>query len=189
MDAITVAREAAHCAGALLLHHFRQPQGTHRKGLRDLVTQMDLDAENLIVGKIRQAFPKHEFLGEEGHTARQDADYVWIIDPLDGTRNYAQGIPFFCISIALNARGRTVLGVVYDPVHGETFAAESGSGAYMNDQKIRWAQKTCLEEAVIYAGFPPVQDPSDTGVALPIVSRLYPAVAAIRNLVLSQSRL
>ena len=182
MDAITVAQEAAHRAGDLLLRQFRQPQAIRKKGLKDLVTQADLDAENLIVGTIRQAFPEHEFLGEEGHTAREGADHVWVIDPLDGTRNYAQGIPFFCVSIALTVKGKTVLGVIFDPLHGETFAAESGSGAYVNGQGIAFAKKVRLEEAVVYAGFPPAQSHSDPGIASHILARLYPTVAVMRNM-------
>jgi len=158
MEAIAVAIEAAHKAGEIILRHFRQPQEIRTKGPQDIVTQVDLDAEDIIVRTIRRAFPGHEFLGEEGHTADRDAEHLWVIDPLDGTRNYAAGIPFFCVSIALSVQGRAVLGVIYDPLHGETFSAETG------------------------AGFLPAQNAENPGLSLPMLMRLRPAIAAMRNM-------
>ena len=151
MEAIAVAIEAAHKAGEIILRHFRQPQEIRTKGPQDIVTQVDLDAEDIIVRTIRRAFPGHEFLGEEGHTADRDAEHLWVIDPLDGTRNYAAGIPFFCVSIALSVEGTAVLGVIYDPLRGETFSAETGQGA-------------------------------NPGLSLPMLMRLRPAIAAMRNM-------
>ncbi len=180
MDALAVAIEAAHKAGQLILQHFGQPQEIHLKGPADVVTQVDRDAEDIIVRVIQQTFPDHVFLGEEGHTASQSADHVWIIDPLDGTRNYAMGIPLFCTSIALTAKGQTVLGVVHDPLHGETFYAEAGKGAYLNGKKVHHTKKTNMEQAILSAGFLPVPRAKDPSVAVLMLLRLRPMIEAIR---------
>lgn len=182
MDAIAVAIEAAHAAGELALRHFRQPQPVHLKTPTEVVTQVDRDSEDLIVHTVRQAFPDHEFLGEEGHTARKGADCVWVIDPLDGTRNYTLGIPFFCVSIALTVRGKTVLGVIYDPERRETFSAEAGKGAYLNGAKVHFIRKTSMEQAIVYVGFVPAQSADNPGLALPMLERLRPSIAAVRNM-------
>ena len=181
MDAISVATEAAHKAGDLILRHFRQPLEIHMKGPADVVTQVDHDAEDMIVRTIRAAFPEHGFLGEEGHAALPGADYVWVIDPLDGTRNYATGVPFFCTSIALTLRGRAVVGVIHDPLHGETFSAETGKGAYLNGARVSFARKARLEQAILYVGFLPAHNPRDAGLAVPMLVRLRPQVEAVRN--------
>ena len=182
MEAIAVAIEAAYKAGEIILRHFRQPQEIRTKGPQDIVTQVDLDAEDIIVRTIRRAFPGHEFLGEEGHTADRDAEHLWVIDPLDGTRNYAAGIPFFCVSIALSVEGTAVLGVIYDPLRGETFSAETGQGAYLNGQKVHFVRKAGLEQAIVYAGFLPAQNAENPGLSLPMLMRLRPAIAAMRNM-------
>lgn len=182
MDAITVAIEAAHKAGELILQHFRQPQEIRMKGPADIVTQVDHDAEDIIVRTIRQAFPDHQFLAEEGHSASCDADYLWVIDPLDGTRNYTAGIPFFCTSIALTVERRTVLGVIYDPLREETFSAEAGKGTYLNGAKVDYVKKTSMEQAIAYVGFLPARHADDAGLALPMFTRLRPAVLAIRKM-------
>ena len=182
MDAISVAIEAAYKAGELILRNFRQPQEVYMKAPTEVVTQVDRDAEDIIVRTIRQAFPNHEFLGEEGHTASQEADHVWVIDPLDGTRNYTLGIPFFCTSIALSVRGQPVLGVIHDPNHGETFSAQAGEGAYLNGTQVHCQPRPSLEQAIAYAGFVPAQSPDNPELALPMVIRLRPHIAAVRNL-------
>jgi myo-inositol-1(or 4)-monophosphatase len=180
MEAITVAIEAAHKAGEVILRHFRLPQEVHLKGPADLTTQVDQEAEEVIVHTIREALPDHEFLGEEGHTACYNAENLWVIDPLDGTRNYSLGIPWFCVSIALAVKGRAVLGVVYDPVRGETFYAEAGKGAYLNGKEMHCAQKTDMERAVAAVGFLPARHEENPGLALPMLIRLYPMIEATR---------
>lgn len=182
MDAMPVATQAAHRAGELILHHFRRPHRVHSKGPQDVVTQVDLDAEDIIVGTLSEAFPDHGFLGEEGHTAAQDQEYLWVIDPLDGTRNYTAGIPFFCVSIALAINGKATLGVIYDPVRGETFAARAGQGMYLNGESIRLAPKNSLEQAIVYVGFLPAANPDNPELSLPMFLRLRHSVAAMRNM-------
>lgn len=182
MDAIAVAVEAAHKAGELILRHFRQPQEIHMKTPTEVVTQVDRDAEDIIVRTIRRTFPDHEFLGEEGHTASQGADYLWVIDPLDGTRNYTLGIPFFCVSIALTVKGQTMLGVIYDPERGETFSAEAGKGTHLNGAKVHFTRKASMEQAIAYVGFLPAEKPDNPRLGLPMLMRLWPSIAAVRNM-------
>lgn len=180
MQPIAVAIDAAHKAGEIISRYFRQPQEIHLKGPSDPTTQADQEAEEVIVHTIRQFFPHHEFLGEEGHAACHDAENLWVIDPLDGTRNYALGIPWFCISIALAVRGRAVLGVVYDPMRAETFYAEAGKGAYLNGKEIHCAQKTEMERAVAAMGLLPARHKDNPGLAVPMLIRLHPMVEAVR---------
>jgi len=180
MDTITMAMEAARQAGELALHRFRLPQEIRRKGPADPVTQADQEAEELIVSTIRHVFPDHEFLGEEGHRAPADAKHLWVVDPIDGTRNYAHGVPFFCTSIALAERGRIVLGVIHDPIHKETFHAEAGKGAYLNGQPIHVSRKTELEDAILAMSLVPARQVGNARVALPMLVRLQPMVESVR---------
>jgi myo-inositol-1(or 4)-monophosphatase len=180
MDPITVAIEAAHRAGDLALRQFHQPQEVRRKGPADPVTATDVAAEELIVRTIRQAFPDHEFLGEEGHRAPADAENLWVVDPIDGTRNYAHGVSFFCTSIALARYGQPVLGVIYDPILKETFHAEAGRGAYLNGQPIHVSRKTELEDAILSLSLVPARQVSNAHVALPMLVRLQPMVESVR---------
>jgi myo-inositol-1(or 4)-monophosphatase len=182
MQAIDLAIQAAHEAGALIRAGFRQPQQIRMKTPTEIVTQVDQEAEQIIVRTIQQAFPDHDFLGEEGHVPRQNAEHVWVIDPLDGTRSYALGIPFFCVSIALTVRGRVELGVIYDPLGEETFHARLGGGTHLNGVRVRPAQQTCLDEAVVYVGIAPARSRNNPELAMPVLERLGPSIAAIRNL-------
>jgi myo-inositol-1(or 4)-monophosphatase len=182
MDAMVVATQAAHRAGEFILGSFHRPHQVRNKGPQDVVTQVDLDAEEIIVGTLSEAFPDHGFLGEEGHTAAQDQAYLWVIDPLDGTRNYTVGIPFFCVSIALTINGKATLGVIYDPVRGETFTARAGQGTYLNGESIRLTPKASLEQAIVYVGFLPAANPDNPELSLPMFLQLRPSVAAMRNM-------
>jgi myo-inositol-1(or 4)-monophosphatase len=182
MQAIDVAIEAAHRAGSLIRDRFGQPQQTEMKNATEIVTQVDRDAEQIIVRAIQEAFPEHDFWGEEGHVPRRDAEHVWVIDPLDGTRNYTLGIPVFCVSIALAVRGRAVLGVIYDPLRDETFSAEQGGGTYLNHVRVRPSQRQHLDEAVVCVGMVPAQSPDNPELALPMLIGLRHAIAAMRNL-------
>jgi myo-inositol-1(or 4)-monophosphatase len=146
------------------------------------VTQADLEAEEIIVHQIRNAFPEDQFLGEEAHAAPTDASRVWVIDPVDGTRNYAVGIPFFCTAIALSIQGKVVLGVIHDPVHGETFSALAGQGACLNGKRVHLTPKTDLQEAILYVGFLPAGNPKNPGLALPMFNHLRPRILAMRNM-------
>ncbi|WP_371381499.1 inositol monophosphatase family protein [Sporomusa aerivorans] len=120
----------------------------------DLVTEVDKQSEQKIIAFIKQYYPEHGILAEESGQAASDSDYLWTIDPLDGTTNYAQGLPVFSISIALSYRGETVLGVVYAPVLNEFYYAIKGQGAYLNDKPIQVSAKNQLIDSVLATGFP-----------------------------------
>jgi len=120
----------------------------------DLVTEIDRKSEEIIIKFIQERYPSHAILAEESGRHSGDSDYLWIIDPLDGTTNYAQGLPIFCVSIALQYREETVLGVVYCPVVGQLFTAIRGQGAYLNSQRLQVSAKQELIESVLATGFP-----------------------------------
>lgn len=121
---------------------------------RNLVTEIDKKAEQLIIEKIKKRYPHHDFLGEESGSHKATSEYKWIIDPLDGTTNYTHGLGIFCTSIGLEHQGETVLGVIYDPSADELFTAEKDKGAYLNNRRIRVSQTKRLMESLIVTGFP-----------------------------------
>jgi myo-inositol-1(or 4)-monophosphatase len=126
---------------------------TH-KGIINLVTDVDLASEQLIREAIATHYPRHQILAEEGGLAETSSDYRWIVDPLDGTTNFAHGFPIFAVSIALEYRGEMILGVVYDPTRDEMFAAERGAGAALNNRPIRVSTTTELSTSLLCTGFP-----------------------------------
>jgi myo-inositol-1(or 4)-monophosphatase len=145
-----IAREA----GALLMEYFRQRVKIEYKGEADLVTVADRKSEALIRERIRQQWPEHDILGEEGGLRDNGSEYRWYVDPLDGTTNFAHGFPVFCVSLALEHQGKRIAGVIYDPTRDELFAAELGNGAYLNQQRIHVSATTRLEECLVATGFP-----------------------------------
>lgn len=150
---IQTAREA----GGVLIDRLGRAR-ISTKGDIDLVTEADLAAEKLIIERIRSHYPRHAILAEEsGASVELDAgksDWKWIIDPLDGTTNYAHGYPCFCVSIAVERAGQIELGVVYDPTRDELFAAERGQGATLNERPIRVSTIADLNSAMLCTGFP-----------------------------------
>ena len=120
----------------------------------DIVTEIDRRSEEFIVGFLRKEYPAHAILAEESGESGQESEYRWVIDPLDGTTNYAQGLPIFAVSIALEHRGEAILGVVYEPVTDEMFASIRGQGAYCNGQRLQVGRKTELIQCVLATGFP-----------------------------------
>jgi myo-inositol-1(or 4)-monophosphatase len=151
--AIDVAREA----GGVLVQRLGAAKVTN-KGDIDLVTEADLASEKLIIERISSYHPQHAILAEEsGESALVDgkrSEWKWVIDPLDGTTNYAHGYPCFCVSIALEHNGVIEIGVVYDPVRDEMFAAERGNGATLNGRRIRVSEIEELKNAMLVTGFP-----------------------------------
>jgi myo-inositol-1(or 4)-monophosphatase len=136
-----------------LLTHFRSNLKVSKKRRIDLVTEMDLKVEKTIVNQIHLRFPGHEILAEEQGSQGKDGPYKWIIDPLDGTTNYAHGYRFFSVSIAVETKGELVLGVVYDPVTEELFSARRGQGATLNDQPIKISSANQLIDSLLATGF------------------------------------
>jgi len=154
---LNFAIDAARDAGVLLMQRLGVAK-VHNKGDIDLVTEADLASEKLIIERIRSYYPQHAILAEESGEAEtsggKSSEWKWIIDPLDGTTNYAHSYPCFCVSIALEHAGVLEVGVVYDPVRDEMFAAERGNGATLNDRKITVSSIEELKDAMVCTGFP-----------------------------------
>ena len=153
---LNFAMETARAAGQILLEKYGRVS-IKKKGDIDLVTDADLASEALIIERIKSYYPKHSILAEESGAAvviGGDDSWKWIIDPLDGTTNFAHGYPCFCVTIALEHNGEIVLGVTFDPTRNEMFAAERGEGASLNNKPIRVSQTEELSESLIVTGFP-----------------------------------
>jgi len=150
------AIETVRDAGQILLEKFGRKIKISKKGDIDLVTEADLASEALIIERIRSYYPKHSILAEEsGNAVVIGGDsWKWIIDPLDGTTNYAHGYPCFCVTIALEHEGEIVLGVTFDPTRNELFAAEKSRGATLNGKPIRISETGSIADSLIVTGFP-----------------------------------
>lgn len=151
------AIELARDAGQLLLEKFDRGIAVHKKGDINLVTAADLASEALIIERIKSYYPKHSILAEESGNAvviGGENTWKWIIDPLDGTTNFAHGYPCFCVTIALEHEGEIVIGVTFDPTRNELFAAERGRGASLNNKPMRVSATEQLGDALIVTGFP-----------------------------------
>jgi myo-inositol-1(or 4)-monophosphatase len=151
-----VAIDAAHAGGKVLRARFRTEVASRMevKGLHDYVTSVDREAESVILDFLRARFPDHALMSEEGSPDAERAAYRWIVDPLDGTTNFAHGLSPFSVSIALEDGDGLLAGAVYDPMHEETFHAHRGGGARLNDQPIRCSDPGEPDRALIATGFP-----------------------------------
>lgn len=148
------AIDAARIAGKILLDHARAGVRIEHKDEVNLVTEADRRSEQAIVETIRQRYPNHRILAEErGLEARGESPYQWVIDPLDGTTNFAHGFPLYCVSIGLEYQGQIILGVVLDPTRQELFTAELGHGATLNGQPIAVSKTSRLDAALVVTGF------------------------------------
>ena len=141
-------------AGALLKDKFSQAHQIHYKGDINIVTEADKMSEDLIMESIRRRFPDHGILSEESPAVAGTGKFRWIIDPLDGTTNYAHGYPVFCVSIALEIEDKIVLGVIYDPMRDDMFVAARGEGAFLNEKKIAVSSVQDLSRSLLATGFP-----------------------------------
>ncbi len=150
-----IAARAAREAGKLLLRYFNRMENipVEEKQANDFVTEVDRASEQIIIGAIRKAYPDHAILAEESGDHAGN-DYLWIIDPLDGTTNYLHGFPQFSISIAVQHRDELVAAVVHDPLRDETFTAHKGGGAYLNERRIRVSNRKDLHGALLGTGIP-----------------------------------
>jgi myo-inositol-1(or 4)-monophosphatase len=150
-----VAIEAARAAGRTLRDALSQTRRISYKGpVTNLVTEMDGRAEAIVVDALTAAFPDDGILAEEGSARRGRSGRRWIIDPLDGTTNYAHGLPIFSVGIGLEAAGTIVVGVVYDPTRDELFVAERGGGAWLNDARLAVSTTATLDTSLLVTGFP-----------------------------------
>lgn len=151
---LVVARRAALLAGQLLRDNLGGKRTIVFKGNINLVTEMDMRAEQTVVETLLRAFPDHGILAEEGSTRESESPFRWIIDPLDGTTNYAHGYPCFAVSIALESAGEVIAGVVYDPMREELFSACKGEGAHLNANPLHVSGTGSLIQSLLATGFP-----------------------------------
>ncbi|MCE5270930.1 inositol monophosphatase [bacterium] len=152
--ALELARNLALEAGQLLMQRLGTDVGMQLKGEIDPVTEMDRRVEALLVGRLSQEFPDHDFLAEEDTRARGNSPWLWVIDPLDGTTNYAHGYPCFAVSIGLLYEGVTRLGVVYQPATNEMFTAVQGAGGWLGGKRLAVSPQTELGSSFLVTGFP-----------------------------------
>ena len=179
-DCIRWAKEA----GQIHLEYFRSGHLNIQSKFNDydVVTAADKAAEELVIGRIKQNYPTHSILSEEsGATLRDNAEYRWVIDPLDGTTNFSNGLPYFSVSIGVEENGETVAGAVYAPYLGELFTAEKGKGAYLNSSPIKPSGKDQLAQAVVATGFPVDKDRNPDN-NMDNLARVLPAVRGVRRL-------
>ncbi|MFA6637063.1 MAG: inositol monophosphatase family protein [Candidatus Omnitrophota bacterium] len=176
-----VAISAAKEAGEYILGHMGKIKKiSHKSGINDLVTDVDKSSEEMIVKRIKETFPDHSILAEEGgKSGSEKSGFTWVIDPLDGTVNYAHGFPFFCVSIGFAVEGEIKAGVVYDPVRDEMFSAESLKGAFLNDGKISVTGTDKVQRALIATGFPYLTENREAN--LELFRRIISKAQAIRR--------
>jgi len=148
--AVEIAREA----GALLVRYFERRVPFELKGEFDLITEADRASEKLVVERLQSRFPSHGIVAEEGGGRPGSSEYRWYVDPLDGTTNFAHGLPIFNVTLALERAGEMVTGVVYDPLRDEMFTAERASGAWLNNRRIHVSAASRLDSSLLCTGFP-----------------------------------
>jgi myo-inositol-1(or 4)-monophosphatase len=147
---VEIAREA----GALLAKYFERRVPFEQKGEHDLVTEADRASEKLVIDRLTAHFPSHSIVAEEGGGHAGSSEYCWYVDPLDGTTNFAHGFPMYNITMALEQAGELIAGVVFDPERNEMFTAERGSGAYVNNRRLRVSKVKQIENTLVSTGFP-----------------------------------
>ena len=177
-SAIEVARQCAREAGAIALERFRQPQEITVKGRGNLLSATDLELETYLTHALLAEFPGHKVLSEETANDTDTAGWVWVVDPLDGTRNFVSGIPFFCVNVALCLDGEPAVAVTYDPNHDEAFWAERGRGAWVNDRPARASEAASVQQSVL--GIDIGYDDRRGKSMLQIAHLIFPGVQSIR---------
>jgi len=154
---------------------------TNKEGINNPVTEADHAAEKAIIGIIQQNYPDHFILSEETGEIVTNSEYKWIIDPIDGTINFAKGIPICCVSIGLEHKGKVIMGAVYNPLMNEFFFAEKGAGAWLNDKQIFVSKKSDMLKSCLVTGFPYTYLDSENG-PLQVFERLIRKGIAVRRL-------
>ena len=184
VNIISFAEETAFEAGKIILKGFRSKLTViNKKSPTNLVTSMDIASEKFIVEAIKKKFPAHSIIAEEGNSFEKGTDFVWYIDPIDGTNNYAHGIANFAVSIGIFSveQNSMCAGIVYDPYHDEMFKGMSGSGAYLNGEQIDVSKTGKLDHSIIATGFPYKKKNSSSNNSIQL-SNILPHVRDIRRL-------
>ena len=174
-----VAAEAARAGGQILRESYGRVQSVRFKGATDLVTEVDVRAEQTIVALLRERFPTHQVLAEEGSVGGDDPRHRWIVDPLDGTTNFAHGLKAFSVSVGYERDGKLAAGAVYDPSQDELFLATAGGGATVNGQPIHVSETDTMLRALLGTGFP--YDRAMMPIALRQFSAVSMQVQAVRR--------
>lgn len=181
---LNVAIKAARVAGAIINRAALDVESVRisQKSVNDYVTEIDQASENAIIETLLGAYPDHAILAEESgrELGNPKSDHIWIIDPLDGTTNFIHGFPIYCVSIALEVRGKVEQAVVYDPTRNDLFSATRGRGAYMNDRRMRVSKRIHLKDCLLSTGFP-FRDGDDLESYLNLLRDITPKVQAIRR--------
>jgi myo-inositol-1(or 4)-monophosphatase len=171
---------AARQAGDYLKARLGRKLQIEKKGDINLVTDVDRESEAMIRRIIAERYPDHRFKAEEGTEAGGDSEYIWLVDPLDGTTNFAHGFPFFCVSIALVKSNDIIAGCIHDPVIDECFTTEKGRGAFLNGKEISVSETQSLDDAFLATGFPyDIRETDDTN--LPQFAEFAVTARAIRR--------
>ncbi len=180
---LNIAIKAARRAGKIITRYLGDLDTLkiHEKGLNDLVTLVDQAAENDIIDTIRRAYPNHAILGEETGYHTGSDEFVWVIDPLDGTMNYVHGFPHFAVSIGIKYREQLEHGVVYDPLSQDLYTASRGSGAQLNDRRIRVSKHNSLEGTLIGTSFPYHDRPKNLDEHYKIFKDVFTLCADVRR--------
>lgn len=178
---LNIAIRAARAAGDFIVREMDRVSdiSVDTKGKNDFVTEVDKHAEEVIIHTIKNAYPNHAFMGEESGKSG-DSEFLWIIDPLDGTTNFLYGFPHFAVSIALQHKGRLDQAVVYDPLKQELFTASKGKGAQLNNKKIRVGSRKTIDGALLGTGFP-FGDTHKIDEFINSFTSLFPKIAGIRR--------
>ena len=150
---LSLAEAAARAGGEVAARYFRDGVTMRSKDVANLVSDADVEAEHAIAAVIRQAYPDHAILGEEAYQGDAAAEHLWVVDPIDGTNNFAHAIPHFAVSVAYYRRGRAQVGVVFNPVTNDWSTAARGQGAHHNGRPARVQEATRLDEAIVGVGF------------------------------------
>jgi len=177
---VNIAIKAARSAGEIILRHIYKLDNLNitEKQQNDFVSEVDIKSEQVIIDTIRKAYPRHAIMAEESGYHEASEEYVWIIDPLDGTLNYLHGFPHFCVSIGVQVKDRIEHAVVFDPLNNECFSASRGDGARCNERRIRVSSRQYLNEALLGTG---LRTNNSSEKLLPVFNAFFGKCSGIRN--------
>ncbi len=175
---LEVCVDAARQGGALVSSRFQGDNQVSFKGRADIVTDVDLASEKTILDLLTTEFPGFGILAEESEPVTGESDYTWVVDPIDGTRNFAEGIPHFCLVVALAKGADIVVGVTYDPLMDELFTAQQGQGAFLNGERLTVSSRQEVREAIL--GFDLGYVDEKAGIALDMIRGLWPDIQGMR---------
>ena len=174
--------DVAKKAGKIQLSYFGNISSISKKSNNiDLLTNADIESENLIISRIKEAYPDHSIVSEETNSIINNSEYTWIIDPLDGTTNFTHNLPIFAVSIALKKADKIICGVVYNPAADKCFYAENGKGAFLNGKQIHPTKSTSLSDCLLATGFPYLHD-KKYDLSFTIFKEFYDRTCGLRRL-------